>query len=292
MHTDVVEQFFDEGLVALLPSASVAPAIAGSCARTFAFVSADAALGARLDAALRSHGITLVQRADDPVAPGHGCRGLDGALLDCRSESELTPLASRWRDACRTQSVPLFALTPQADRERRVDMLAFGMAFIDDHGGDVAAIAADLATGSDLLADEPIRVMIVDDDFGTSFCVKKILESAGIDCHAFIDADMAIAQLDKLRPDVVVLDFMMPGCDGVDVCDRIRARPDGGGTQILFFSGNVDASSRGGLLSVLGDDYLGKGARPRDLVAAVFARGVRARTWRRSVRVAAGLAPA
>ncbi len=290
MHTDVVEQFFDEGLVALLPGVPVTPATAVAPTRTLAFVSADAALGARLGAALRGHGITLVHRDDDLAALGREPATLGGALLDCRSESELTPLASRWRDVCRAQSAPLFALTAHADRERRVDALAFGMAFVDDHAGDVVAVAADLAAGTALLGADPIRVMIVDDDFGTSFCVKKILESAGIDCHAFIDADMAVAQLDKLRPDVVVLDFMMPGCDGVDVCDRIRARPDGGGTQILFFSGNVDESSRGGLLGVLGDDYLSKGARPRDLVAAVFARGLRARTWRRSARVAAGLA--
>ena len=290
MHTDLVEQFFDEGLVALLPSVPAAPAIAVAPARTVAFVSADAAFGARLDVELRGHGITLAHRDDDLAMLGREPEALGGALFDCRSESELTPLASRWRDLCRSQSAPLFALTAHADRERRVDVLALGMAFVDDHDGDVAAVAADLAAGTALLGADPVRVMIVDDDFGTSFCVKKILESAGIDCHAFIDADMAIAHLDKLRPDVVVLDFMMPGCDGVDVCDRIRARPDGGGTQILFFSGNVDESARGGLLSVLGDDYLSKGARPRDLVAAVFARGLRARTWRRSVRAAAGLA--
>ncbi len=290
MNTDVVEQFFDEGLVALLPRTPMAPVAIAPLAGTIAFVSADAALGARLCEPLRKHGIALVHRTDDLVALGREPQSLSGALLDCRSEPALTPLASRWRAACRAQGVPLFALTARADRERRVDVLANGMAFVDDHAGDVAAIAAGLAASVALLDEEPIRVMIVDDDFGTSFCVKKILESAGIGCHAFIDADMAIASLDKIRPDVIVLDFMMPGCDGVDVCDRIRARPDGGAMQILFFSGSVDESSRVGVLGVLGDDYLSKAARPRDLIATVFARGLRARTWRRSVRVAAGLA--
>ena len=290
MNVDVVEQFFDEGLVALLPRELITPAAVAPLARTLAFVSADAALGARLCEPLRKHGIALVHRTDDLGAPGCEPRSLSGALLDCRSEPELTPLASRWRTACRAQGVPLFALTAHADRERRVDVLANGMAFVDDHAGDVAAIAAGLAASVALLDEEPIRVMIVDDDFGTSFCVKKILESAGIGCHAFIDADMAIASLDKIRPDVIVLDFMMPGYDGVDVCDRIRARPDGGAMQILFFSGSIDEPSRVGVLGVLGDDYLSKAARPRDLIATVFARGLRARTWRRSVRFAAGLA--
>ena len=283
MNTDVVEQYFDEGLVALLPQPPMAAAVAVPVARNIAFVSADATLGQRLSEPLRGHGITLVHRAEDLVALSRDPQGLGGVLLDCRNEPALATLTPLWRTACRAQAAPLFALTARADRERRVDVLANGMAFIDDHAGDVAAIAADLAAGVVLLGEEPIQVMIIDDDFGTSFCVKKILESAGIGCHAYIDADMAIAQLDKVRPDVIVLDFMMPGCDGVDVCDRIRARPDGGATQILFFSGNVDESSRGGLLSVLGDDYLSKAARPRDLIAAVFARGLRARTWRGAV---------
>ena len=290
MNTDVVEQFFDEGLVALLPHTPMAPVAVAPLVWTVAFVSADAALGVQLCDALRQHGITLVHRADDLVALGRDPQGLGGALFDCRNEPAPAPLTPLWRAACRAQAAPLFALTAHADRERRVDALASGMVFVDDHDGDVEAIAADLAAGTALLGGEPIRVMIIDDDFGTSFCVKKILESAGIGCHAFIDADMAIASLDKVRPDVVVLDFMMPGCDGVDVCDRIRARPDGVATQILFFSGSAEESSCVGLLGVLGDDCLSKAARPRDLVAAVFARGLRARTWRRSAHSAARLA--
>lgn len=281
MNTDVVEQYFDKGLVALLPLPPAAAAVAAPVARTIAFVSADAVLGAHLSEPLRGHGIALVHRADELAALSRDPQGLGGALLDCRSEPALATLTPLWRTACRAQAAPLFALTAHADRERRVDVLANGMAFVDDHAGDVAAIAADLAAGMALLGEEPIQVMIIDDDFGTSFCVKKILESAGIGCHAFIDADMAIASLDRIRPDVVVLDFVMPGRDGVEVCDRIRARPDGVATQILFFSGSVDDSSRVGMLEVLGDDCLSKAARPRDLIAAVFARGLRARTWRR-----------
>lgn len=290
MSTDVVEQFFDEGMAALLPQPPRVVAAETATTRTLAFVSADAGLGARLCESLRGHGIALVHRADDLVALSREPQGLGGALLDCRSDPALVTMTPLWRTACRAQAAPLFALTAHADRERRVDALASGMAFVDDHAGDAEAIAADLVAGIALLGEAPIQVMIVDDDFGTSFCVKKILESAGIGCHAFIDADMAIASYNRIRPDVVVLDFMMPGSDGVEVCDRIRARPDGIATQILFFSGSVDESSRIGVLGVLGDDCLSKAARPRDLIAAVFARGLRARAWRRSAHSAARLA--
>ncbi len=112
----------------------------------------------------------------------------------------------------------------------------------------------------------PRRILLVEDDRRTSAIVERYLRGAGYDVAIARDGPSGIAQCEALDPDLVILDVMLPGCDGFEVCRRIR---DAGATPVLMLTARVDESDR--LRGLLGgaDDYVVKPFSPREVVARV-----------------------
>ena len=111
------------------------------------------------------------------------------------------------------------------------------------------------------------RVLVVDDDQTVSDVVCRYLEHAGYQVSHAGDGVAALAAVARQAPHLVVLDLMLPEMNGLQVCRRLRARPDG--VPIVMLTALGDEADRILGLQLGADDYLTKPFSPRELVLRV-----------------------
>lgn len=112
------------------------------------------------------------------------------------------------------------------------------------------------------------RVLVVEDDPTVSSVVAAYLREAGLDVRVDSDGRAAERTWREWRPDVVVLDLMLPGRDGLDVLRRMRV--DGDHTLVVVLSARGEEGDRVAGLEVGADDYVVKPFSPRELVLRVI----------------------
>jgi DNA-binding response OmpR family regulator len=111
------------------------------------------------------------------------------------------------------------------------------------------------------------RVLVVDDDPTISDVVRRYLERSDFEVTLAVDGAEALAAAAQDRPDLVVLDLMLPGLDGLEVCRRLRARdPE---LPIVMLTALGEESDRILGLSLGADDYVTRPFSPRELVLRV-----------------------
>jgi len=109
-------------------------------------------------------------------------------------------------------------------------------------------------------------VLVVDDDSHILDVICFALEKADMAAVRATDGTEALDLAEKVAPDVVVLDVMMPGMDGLETCRRLRRSSD---VPILFLSSRDEEVDRIIGLEIGGDDYVTKPFSPRELVARI-----------------------
>jgi DNA-binding response OmpR family regulator len=110
-------------------------------------------------------------------------------------------------------------------------------------------------------------VLVVDDDPTVSDVVRRYLEQAGCRVRLAGDGGSGLAAIDAERPDLVVLDIMMPGIDGLEVCRRLRGTHPG--LPVIMLTALGEEVDRVLGLEVGADDYVTKPFSPRELVLRV-----------------------
>src|SRR5215510_1981944 len=85
--------------------------------------------------------------------------------------------------------------------------------------------------------------LVIDDDEVMRLLVQESLAGIDVDVVAAADGESGIAAFERARPDIVLLDVVMPGLDGYAVCERLRASPSGARTPILMITGLDDDDS-------------------------------------------------
>jgi len=113
------------------------------------------------------------------------------------------------------------------------------------------------------------RVLVVDDDVALAEMLSIVLRTEGFEPRAVHRGDQALSAFRELRPDVVLLDLMLPGLDGIDVCKAIRAES---GVPIVMLTAKTDTIDVVVGLESGADDYISKPFKPKELVARVRAR--------------------
>jgi DNA-binding response OmpR family regulator len=113
------------------------------------------------------------------------------------------------------------------------------------------------------------NVLVVDDEIGALTLIGIMLERGGFNVLKAKDADAALAILDQNTPDLIILDVMMPGTDGIELCGMIRDRDDTGKTPVLILSARGDADSVMRGMEAGANDYLPKPILHHDLVTKV-----------------------
>jgi DNA-binding response OmpR family regulator len=117
------------------------------------------------------------------------------------------------------------------------------------------------------IAQPKARVLVVDDDPTVSEVVARYLDHAGFAVDQVADGLEAVARASAVRPDLVVLDLMLPGLDGLEVCRRIRQEQ--GHVPVVMLTARGDEDDRILGLEVGADDYVTKPFSPRELVLRV-----------------------
>ncbi|WP_344137236.1 response regulator transcription factor [Saccharopolyspora halophila] len=110
------------------------------------------------------------------------------------------------------------------------------------------------------------RVLVVDDDHAVRDVVRRYLERAGYVVDLADDGESALRCHAERRPDLVVLDLMLPGIGGLEVCERIRKR---GPVPVVMLTALGEESDRVLGLELGADDYVVKPFSPRELVLRV-----------------------
>ena len=113
------------------------------------------------------------------------------------------------------------------------------------------------------------QILIVDDEIGARTLIGIMLDRGGFEVLKAGDASEALSMLDEATPDLVILDVMMPGMDGIELCKTLRERGSTANLPILILSARGDSESVMRGMDAGATDYLPKPILHHDLVAKV-----------------------
>lgn len=122
------------------------------------------------------------------------------------------------------------------------------------------------------------RIMVVDDDQDMLKLLNRTLELEGFDAIVVADGDSALALLEEIEPDLVILDIIMPGLDGFQTLDLIREHSN---VPVIMLTARCEVNSLQKALALGADDYISKPFSTRSFVARIR---VKLRRARREVR--------
>jgi two-component system phosphate regulon response regulator PhoB len=115
------------------------------------------------------------------------------------------------------------------------------------------------------------RILIVEDEEALTLLLRYNLEAAGYEVETVARGDEADVRLREGNPDLVILDWMLPGLSGIELCRRLRARPDTRQLPIIMLTARGEESERVRGLTTGADDYVVKPFSVPELIARVSA---------------------
>jgi len=116
-----------------------------------------------------------------------------------------------------------------------------------------------------------VTILIADDEPNQLELLAFNLVKEGFAVHRAHDGKDALEKIEDINPDLVILDWMMPGYSGIDLCRKLRERPETRGLPVIMLSARGEESDRTLGLDTGADDYLTKPFSPKELVARVKA---------------------
>jgi len=116
-----------------------------------------------------------------------------------------------------------------------------------------------------------ISILIIDDEEDIRELLKYNLKKEGYLVEVAENGEIGLALMKELKPDLILLDVMMPGMDGIEVCDAIRSTPGFHQTLICFLTARNEDYSQIAGLDAGADDYVAKPVRPKVLISRINA---------------------
>jgi DNA-binding response OmpR family regulator len=123
-------------------------------------------------------------------------------------------------------------------------------------------------------AEAPVSIVYVEDDERLARLMVQYFAAHGVETTLVHRGDQAVAEVMRVRPDVVLLDVMLPGMSGLEICRALRERVD---IPILMVTARIEEADRVMGLEGGADDYISKPFSSRELVARIRAHSRRAR---------------
>ena len=117
----------------------------------------------------------------------------------------------------------------------------------------------------------PARVLVVDDEPQNLELVEAMLTPVGYEVLLASNGDEALVLANQRKPDLIILDLMMPGLSGFEVCARMKMHPQTGGVPVLFVTALSQIGDKERALAAGGDDFLTKPFQRAELLARVEA---------------------
>jgi DNA-binding response OmpR family regulator len=120
-------------------------------------------------------------------------------------------------------------------------------------------------------------IFVVEDEEDIARLISHNLQAAGFDVQSFVSGGSLVSEALRGMPSLFLLDVMLPGADGFELCRQIRQTPPLSSTPIIFLTAKTGEADRVKGLELGGDDYITKPFSPRELVARVRSvlRGLR-----------------
>lgn len=115
------------------------------------------------------------------------------------------------------------------------------------------------------------RVLLVEDEADIRELIRYSLAQAGLEVEEASDGAEALEKLRGFAPDLIVLDLMLPGMPGLEICRRLRSRADTARLPIMVVSARSNPSEKALGLAMGADDYVTKPFSPRDLLMRAIA---------------------
>jgi len=117
----------------------------------------------------------------------------------------------------------------------------------------------------------PQSVLVVDDEANILLSLEFLMKKAGYEVRFARDGEEALAEIGKARPDLVLLDVMMPKRNGFEVCEAIRANPEWRAVRVILLTAKGRDIEREKGLALGADDYITKPFSTREVVERVTA---------------------
>jgi two-component system OmpR family response regulator len=125
-----------------------------------------------------------------------------------------------------------------------------------------------------VLVEPEIRVVYVEDDERLARLTTQYLNAHRVEVTLVTRGDQAVSEVQRVHPDVVLLDLMLPGADGIEVCRQLRLRSD---VPIIMVTARTEEADRVVGLEGGADDYVAKPFQSRELLARIRAQARRGR---------------
>jgi putative two-component system response regulator len=113
----------------------------------------------------------------------------------------------------------------------------------------------------------PEKILIVDDESAARFALEMLLRREGYEVRDAGNGEAALAECAAFRPDLILLDILMPGIDGFEVCRRIKATPETRLTPVVLITGLFETEDRIKGINAGADDFLSKPIDLNELLA-------------------------
>lgn len=121
------------------------------------------------------------------------------------------------------------------------------------------------------MSKNPIKVLVVDDDVAILDMIRFALEQAGLEVQTATSAYDALLYINDDRPNIILMDWMMPGISGIELTRRLRKDSNTGEIPIIMLTARVTEDDKVSGLEAGADDYLVKPFSPRELLARIKA---------------------
>lgn len=112
-------------------------------------------------------------------------------------------------------------------------------------------------------------ILIVDDESYIVTSLSYVMKNAGFEVDTAFDGEAALAKVNDKRPDLIILDIMMPKLDGFEVCKRIRENADWNSIKIMMLTAKGREEEKAKGLALGADTYLTKPFSTRDILKQV-----------------------
>ncbi len=264
---------------------------------------ADARLAERLGRALARVGLSLYRLPGPDALSATGELVADAVLiLDTRCLTPGQTVSSLMAGLARPPL--LIGIADPRDLALRLQAMRAGAraCFLTPVDADLIAARLAVLAGSDA---RTYRVLVVDDEPIAAAFAAGVLERAGIEARVVGDGLRVFDAIDEFRPDLILMDLLMPGASGIELTSLIREHEGHGRIPIVFLSSELDPGLHVAALRVGGDDFLAKpvsGDRLLEVVRERISRACRSggapstgwdpvTGWKRPSRVAARTSP-
>jgi DNA-binding response OmpR family regulator len=113
------------------------------------------------------------------------------------------------------------------------------------------------------------KILVIDDDVNTTWLMDNIFSKVGYEIHSVNNSNFALPEALTVKPDLIILDLIMPGVDGIKTCQALQTNPDTKSIPILMFSAVGDVSSKVEAFNAGARDFITKPVHVEELKSRI-----------------------